>query len=172
MWIFTTHSGTRQRLALLFFIKQRPGPGELRNGTKIIRQLRGPPSGKRTWARARAQHISGEDARMGGKREPRLPARARCWHSGKFSRIPGTTADRGGRRRGPAAFVWQQSRPAAFVWQQSRPQRVPRAAFVWPRRGARTYAVAFVWPRRRARVPRVAFVWPRRGARAYAASFV
>ena len=21
---------------------------------------------------------------MGGKREPRLPARARCWHSGKF----------------------------------------------------------------------------------------
>jgi hypothetical protein len=40
---------------------------------------------QRTWARARAQHISGEDARMGGKREPRLPARARCWHSGKFS---------------------------------------------------------------------------------------
>ena len=92
------------------------------------------------------------------------PARARPGlRVGALARIPGTTADRGGRSRGPAAFVWQQSRPAAFVWQQSLPQRVPRVAFVWPRRGACS---------RRARVPRVAFVWPRRGARAYAAAFV
>ena len=55
----------------------------MRNGTKIIRHYEGRRPAK-TWARARAPHTSGEDARMGGKREPRLPARARCWHSGKF----------------------------------------------------------------------------------------
>ena len=55
----------------------------MRNGTKIIRHYEGRRPAK-TWARARAPHTSGEDARMGGKREPRLPARARCWHSGNF----------------------------------------------------------------------------------------
>ena len=160
----------------------------MRNGTKIIRHYEGRRPAKNVGASARATHerrgcADGGQARAAAPSQGTLLALRKIFQA----RIPGTAADRGGRRRGTAAFVWQQSRP----------QRVPRVAFVWPRRGARTYAVAFVWPRRRARgtaadrggrrrgtaafvwqqsrpqrVPRVAFVWPRRGARIYSVAFV
>jgi hypothetical protein len=110
----------------------------LRNGTKIIRHYEGRRPAKNVGASARATHerrgcADGGQARAAAPSQGTLLALRKIFQA----RIPGTAADRGGRRRGTAAFVWQQSRP----------QRVPRVAFAWPRRGARIYAVAFVWPR-------------------------
>ena len=87
---------------------------------------------------------------MGGKREPRLPARARCWHSGKFfkqgyqARLRTGAAGDGGLLPSSGSRAARNAYPA---WPSSG-RDGERAYTPWPSSGRGCWirgTAAFVW---------------------------